>query len=236
MSRVEGHVHRDDGTRLGAFPYASRARDVYDWDMDQRRIVVLGASAGGLGPLREIIGALPSTFPAPVCVVQHTASMSPRLLDQILTRAGDLEAGWAEDGERLRAGRVHLAPHDRHLTVEPGVLRLGRGPKQHRFRPAIDPLFRSAAQVYGPGAIGVVLSGNLDDGVSGLRVIKQLGGIAIVQDPDEAQVASMPRTAVREVEIDYIVPAADIARLLIRLVAGPTDRPRRGKPAATPVG
>ena len=126
--------------------------DVFDWDMDHRRIVVIGASAGGIDPLREIIGALPATFPAPVCVVLHTATTSPGFLKEILDRAGDLDVGWAEEGERLRPSRVCLAPRDHHLIVEPGVLRLGHGPKEHRFRPAIDPLFRSAAQVYGPGA------------------------------------------------------------------------------------
>ena len=197
--------------------------------MDGRRLVVIGASAGGLDPLREILGALPETFAAPVCVVVHTAPTSPGVMNEILSRAGDLPVGWAEDGERLRPGRVYLAPRDHHLLVEPGVLRLGHGPREHRFRPAIDPLFRSAAQVYGPGAIGVVLSGHLDDGVSGLGVIKQLGGIAIVQDPDDAQVPSMPLAAVREVAVDHIVPAADIAPLLVRTIAEPPDQ----RPAAS---
>lgn len=196
--------------------------------MDHRRIVVIGASAGGIDPLREIIGALPATFAAPVCVVLHSATTSPSFLKEILQRAGDLEVGWAEEDERLRPGRVYLAPRDRHLIVEPGLLRLGHGPKEHHFRPAIDPLFRSAAQVYGPGAVGVVLSGHLDDGVSGLAVIKQLGGIAIVQDPDDAQCPSMPRTAVRDVDVDHVVPAVDIAQELLRAIAETPDRHRAG--------
>ena len=187
--------------------------------MDRGRIVVMGASAGGLDPLREIVGALPRTFAAPVCVVMHTSAKSPGFLNHILARAGDVPVGWAEDCDPLRPGRVYLAPHDRHLLVEPGVLRLGHGPKEHHFRPAVDPLFRSAARVYGPGAIGVVLSGNLDDGVSGLQVIKQLGGVAIAQDPDDAQAPSMPLAATRDVEVDHILPAAGIAAVLVRLVA-----------------
>lgn len=184
-----------------------------------RRIVAIGASAGGLDPLREIVGALPGTFAAPVCVVMHIGAKSPGFLAHILAQAGDLAVGWAEDGEPLRPGCVYVAPRDHHLLVEPGVLRLGRGPKEHLFRPAVDPLFRSAAQAYGPGAIGIVLSGNLDDGVSGLKVIKQLGGIAIAQDPDEALAPSMPEAAVGDVEVDHVLPAAGIAALLVRLIA-----------------
>ncbi len=201
--------------------------------MDHRRIVVIGASAGGIDPLREIVGALPASFGAPVCVVLHSSTTSPGFLDEILARASGLEVGWAEDGERLRPGRVYLAPRDHHLLVEPGVLRLGHGPKEHRFRPAIDPLFRSAAQVYGPGAIGIVLSGSLDDGVSGLGVIKQLGGTAIVQDPDDAAVTSMPVTAIRDVDIDHVAPAAGIAPLLVRTIAEPPDQDRAGQPSPT---
>jgi two-component system chemotaxis response regulator CheB len=209
-----------------------------DWDMDQRRIVVIGASAGGLGPLRDIIGALPATFAAPVCVVLHASSTSPGFLNQILARAGDLPAGWAEDGLRLQPGRVYLAPRDHHLLVEPGVLRLGRGPKEHRFRPAVDPLFRSAAQVYGPGAVGVILSGQLNDGSSGLRVIKRLGGTAIVQDPNDAVFPSMPAGALRSVGAgaDYVVPAAEIAPLLVRVTAeAPDQRPVEEPTAANAI-
>jgi two-component system chemotaxis response regulator CheB len=189
--------------------------------MDSRRIVVIGASSGGLDPLREIIGALPARFPAPVCVVLHTSSASPGLLTDILAGAGGPDVMWAADGERIRPGRVYVAPHDHHLIVEPGILRLGRGPKEHRFRPAVDPLFRSAAQVYGPGAIGIILSGQLTDGVAGLAVIKQLGGVAVVQQPDEAAFPSMPSVALRDVEVDYVLPAAEMADLLVRVTARP---------------
>lgn len=192
--------------------------------MDHRRIVVIGASSGGLDPLREIVAGLPSTFAAPVCIVQHASPSSPGFLDNILRKAGELEVGWAEDGERLRAGRIYLAPRDHHLLLEPGTVRLGHGPRENRFRPAIDPLFRSAAQVYGPGTVGVVLSGNMDDGVSGLVVIKQLGGVAIVQDPDDALFPSMPLSALSKVGIDHVVPASEIAPLLGRVIAEPPDR------------
>src|SRR5687767_3732333 len=150
------------------------------------RIVVIGASAGGVDALRAIVAALPADFPAPICVVVHTSPQSPSILDQILDRAGPLTAAAACNGERIRPGRIYVAPPDCHLVIEPGVLRVTRGPKENRFRPAVDPLFRSAAQVYGPAATGVVLTGNLDDGTAGLWAIKQLGGISIVQDPADA--------------------------------------------------
>ena len=137
--------------------------------MRAQRIVVIGASSGGIEALRELIGGLKADFPAPICVVLHTSPQSPGLLSKILADAGDLPAETASTGMRLRMGHIYVAPPDHHLLIEPGVLCLGRGPKENRFRPAIDPLFRSAAQVYGPGAVGVILSGNLDDGSSGCR-------------------------------------------------------------------
>jgi len=121
------------------------------------------------------------------------------------------------DGERIRQGRIYVAPPDRHLIIEPGVVRVTRGPRENRFRPAIDPLFRSAAQVYGPRVIGVILTGGLDDGVAGLWAVKQLGGTAIVQDPDEALFDSMPRNALQFVRADYRLPIVEVAPRLVEL-------------------
>jgi len=129
----------------------------------------------------------------------------------------------------LKAGHIYVAPSDHHLLIEPGRLRLGRGPKENRFRPAIDPLFRSAAQVYGPAVVGVVLSGNLDDGSAGLRTIKQLGGLAIVQDPHDALFPAMPANALRHVAADYVVPLADMARILHEAASRPVG-PFRDEP------
>lgn len=129
-----------------------------------------------------------------------------RIVPGILTRAGKLTAMHPRDKQPLAPGRIYVAPPDRHLLVEPGCVRVSRGPKENRFRPAIDLLFRSAAQVFGPAAIGVVLTGNLDDGVSGLWTIKQLGGTAVVQDQRDAQFPSMPAQAARHVAVDYSVP------------------------------
>ena len=157
----------------------------------------------------------------------HTSPESPGILDDILSRAGPLPAVMARNGERLRDGVIYVAPPDRHLLIEPGTVRVTKGPKEHRFRPAVDPLFRSAAQVYGPAVIGVVLTGNLDDGTAGLWAIKQLGGTAIVQDPDDAECPSMPTHALAHVDVDYIVPLAELAPLLGQLTSRPPVE-RRG--------
>src|SRR3954447_1871614 len=187
--------------------------------MRSKHIVVIGASAGGLEALRAIVGALDPDFAAPICVVLHTSPQSPGLLDGILTRPGKLAALNAINGERLRPGHIYVAPPDFHLVVEPGILRVTKGPRENRFRPAIDPLFRSAAQVYGPGAIGVVLTGSLDDGTAGLWTIKQLGGCAIVQDPSDALFPGMPENALTHVDVDYVVPLAELAPLLMSLTS-----------------
>jgi two-component system chemotaxis response regulator CheB len=192
--------------------------------MIARRIVVIGASAGGIDVLRTLIANTPDTIPAAICVVLHTSPESPGLLPQILGRTARLRVATAFDRQRLEAGRVYLAPPDRHLLVEPGRLRVTKGPREHSFRPAIDPLFRSAAQVYGPAAIGVILTGNLDDGVAGLWTIKKLGGTAIVQDPAEALHPSMPSHAVNHVAVDYVVPASEIPSLLASVTTGDTQK------------
>jgi two-component system chemotaxis response regulator CheB len=194
-----------------------------------QRIIVVGASAGGIEALRQLAAGLTADLAAPVCVVLHSAPQSPGVLDTILSRAGPLPAVAAVSGRRLQPGRIYVAPPDRHLLVEPGVVRLTRGPRENRFRPAIDPLFRSAAQVYGPGTIGVILSGNLDDGTAGLWAVKQLGGSTIVQHPDDALFPSMPLSAIANVRVDHIVPVDRIGELLLQLTSDPT-----GAPAAAP--
>lgn len=190
-----------------------------------KQLVVIGASAGGIETLRDLVRALPAAFPAPIAVVMHTSPQSPGLLHEILDRAGPLPAVNAENGMRLEPGRIYVAPPDYHLLVEPGRLRVTKGPRENRFRPAIDPLFRSAAQVYGPGAVGVILSGNLDDGTTGLWTIKQLGGIAIVQDPADALFPSMPAHAQHHVNVDHVVPLAQLAPLLVRVTARDVEPP-----------
>ena len=198
--------------------------------MSVERIVVIGASAGGIAAIRTIVADLPATFPVPICVVVHMSPDSPGILDQILDRAGELPATAARNGERIRSGHIYVAPPDSHLVLEPGVLRLTKGPKENRFRPAIDPLFRSAAQVYGPAATGVVLTGHLDDGTAGLWAIRQLGGISIVQDPADALFPSMPRSAIAHMAPDYVVPLSHVAPLLIALNERPVEERVMGAP------
>jgi two-component system chemotaxis response regulator CheB len=193
-------------------------------------IVVVGTSGGGIEALRTLVSGLPADFQPPICVVLHTSPQAPGILADILNRAGPLNATNAVNGERLQPGRIYVAPPDYHLIVEPGKVRVTKGPRENRFRPAIDPLFRSAAQVHGPAAIGVLLTGSLDDGTAGLWAIKQLSGTAIVQDPADALFSSMPQNAINHVQVDHIVPLARIAPLLVELASSPVEEPRAPVP------
>lgn len=195
--------------------------------MEAKRLVAIGGSSGGLEAVRVIASGLPRDFPAAICVVLHMAADPPGMLEAILSRAGALPAIRAATGMRIEAGHMYVAPPDHHLLVEPGTLRLTRGPRENRFRPAIDPLFRSAAQVYGPATIGVVLTGSLDDGTAGLWAIKRLGGLAIVQDPADALFPSMPQSALQHVDVDMSAALVDIAPLLVRATAVPSARRER---------
>ena len=200
--------------------------------MQFRHLVVIGASAGGIEALRDLLSRLPAEFPAAIAVAIHTSPQSPGIIHEILDRAGPLTAMSPRGGERLAAGRIYVAPPDFHLLIEPGRIRISKGPKENRFRPAIDPLFRSAAQVFGPAVIGVVLTGNLDDGTAGLWAVKQLGGTAIVQDPADALFPSMPESALAHVNVDHVVPLSQLAGLLVRLTAeGIGETPRADVPA-----
>jgi two-component system chemotaxis response regulator CheB len=184
----------------------------------RRDLVVIGASAGGIDAIRAIVAGLGRDFPAAICAVIHTAAESPGVLDKIIAAVGTLKAVTVRTTERIRPGTVYVSPPDHHLIVEPSVARATRGPRENRFRPAVDPLFRSAAQTYGPRAIGVILTGGLDDGTAGLWAIKQLGGVAIVQDPANALAASMPQNALAHVDVDHCLPLERIAPLLRSLV------------------
>ena len=187
----------------------------------RRSIVVVGASTGGIEALEMLVGGLPEDFAGSILVVVHLAADSPGILPDMLTRAGKLPAVQAHDGDAILPGHIYVAPPDRHLLLERGHVRLTRGPKENRFRPAIDPLFRSAAYAYGPEVIGIVLSGALDDGTAGLWAIKERGGLAVVQEPNEAINPSMPLNALKYVRVDYRLPVAEIAQVLTRLVGEP---------------
>jgi two-component system chemotaxis response regulator CheB len=179
------------------------------------KIVVIGASAGGIEALNELVRGLRSDFAAPILLVLHIPADSPSLLAKILARAGTVKTKTAEDGERAENGTLYVAPPDRHLLVEAdGTLRTPRGPRENRHRPSVDPLFRSAALGYGPHAIGVILSGTLDDGTAGLLAIQRRGGITIVQDPQDAAYPGMPMSAIANVDVDHVMPMRDIAAQL----------------------
>ncbi|HSL27723.1 MAG TPA: chemotaxis protein CheB [Anaerolineales bacterium] len=179
--------------------------------------ITIGASAGGLEPLRDVVSQLPVDFPAPVFVVMHLPANHRSYLPEILSKTGPLPALHPKDNSKLEAGVIYVAPPDHHLLIDNSFIAVNRGPKENGFRPSVDALFRSAAYSYGSGAIGVVLSGALHDGASGLWSIKRLGGIAIVQEPYEAEYPSMPRSALEYVDADYRVRSQEIGPLLTHL-------------------
>jgi two-component system chemotaxis response regulator CheB len=185
-------------------------------------LVVIGASAGGVGSLQRLVEHIPAEFPAAILVALHLPDGIRSMLPHILARAGNLPAFHPANGEAILPGRIYVAPAGFHLTVQDAHMVVTRGAREHGHRPAIDPLFRSAALAYGPRVIGVILSGLLDDGTVGLREIKRAGGLAIVQDPRDTEWPSMPQSALNHVEVDYSVPAAQIGTLLAQLV---TARP-----------
>jgi two-component system chemotaxis response regulator CheB len=191
-------------------------------------VVVIGASAGGVNALLEITKALQPGFPAPLCLVQHVGS-HPSILPELLGYQRGNRAVHAVDGERLAPGTLYIAPPDRHLLLDGARLRLTRGPKENHARPAIDPLFRTAAHSWGSNLIGVILTGQMDDGAAGLKAVKDCGGVAIVQDPATALEPEMPASARASVEVDHCVPLEEIAPLLQRLVGAP-PRPQRLPP------
>jgi two-component system chemotaxis response regulator CheB len=189
--------------------------------MPGRDIIVVGASAGGVEALATLARHLPGNLPAAVFVVLHVPPHGTSVLPKIISRAGPLPATHAWDGEPIRPGRIYVAPPDRHLLLKTGHVRVARGPTENSHRPAIDPLFRTAARRYGRRVIGVVLSGLLDDGTAGLLAIKERGGLAVVQHPDDALFPSMPRSAMDNLAVDHAVPVADLGALLVRLTKEP---------------
>lgn len=186
--------------------------------MQRRNIVVVGASSGGVDALKELAAALPRDLRAAVFVVLHVAPYSLGILPEILERAGPLPASNARDWERIEPGRIYVAPPDHHMTVErSGYVRVTRGPRENRFRPAVDALFRSAAHAFGPRVVGVVMTGWLDDGTAGLWAVRERGGATVVQHPEDSVAPAMPLNAVRHVEVEHVVPLKEIAPLLVRL-------------------
>jgi two-component system, chemotaxis family, protein-glutamate methylesterase/glutaminase len=201
------HVRSMEGTNL------------VDGTGGRRDVVVIGASAGGVQALQKLVGGLPKDFPAAIFIVLHVWAGAKTYLAEILQRAGQLPAVEAENGMAIERGRIYTAPSDAHLLLELGRISVVRGPKENRARPAINPLFRSAASTYLNRVIGIILSGTLDDGAAGLWAIKQCGGVAVVQS--DAEFTEMPRTAAENVEVDYQLPLSEIAGCLNRVVHEP---------------
>jgi two-component system chemotaxis response regulator CheB len=200
--------------------------------MPAHDLIVLGASAGGVEAVSALVASLPLDLPAAVCVVVHLRPDANSHLAEVLARVTPLPVVAARNGMPLRCGTIHVAVPDMHLLVDRnddlGVFRLVRGPRENRNRPAVDPLFRSAALAYGPRVIGVVLSGALDDGTAGLWTVKDRGGIALVQEPDDAAVPSMPSNAIAEVDVDHVGTAPALGTLLGRLAREPVASPVTG--------
>lgn len=188
-------------------------------EKENKDIIVIGASAGGVSVLQDLVKSLPEGFPASIFIVMHTPPYSPSKLPVILSRAGQLEAVHPEINETIKPGKIYVAPPDHHMLLEEGRVVVRKGPKENRFRPSIDALFRSAAYVYGSRVIGIVLTGALDDGTSGMWMIKRLGGLTLCQDPEEAVFPEMPSSVKEYVEIDYSVKVTGMGALLTRLVS-----------------
>ena len=202
-------------------------------------IIVIGASAGGFDAIQKLVGTLPADLPAAVFVTLHIYERSEGILPELLRRAGPLPAAHPVDGEPILAGRIYVAPPDLHLVLAPGRIQLSHGPKENMQRPCINVMFRSAAAAYGERVTGVLLTGLLDDGAAGLWEIQQHHGATMVQDPEEATFRSMPDSAIRGLNVQYIVRLEEMGPLLARLSVTDHDHSIPGEtihPIETPSG
>ncbi|HUP83227.1 MAG TPA: chemotaxis protein CheB [Candidatus Limnocylindria bacterium] len=177
-------------------------------------LVVLGGSAGAIQALGELLAQLPPDYEAATLVVVHVPPNHPSRLPEVLARQTGLDVAHARDGERITPGTVRIAPPDRHLVVSDGVMRLSRGPRENRHRPSIDVLFRSAATWYGAGLTAGLLSGGPGDGIAGLSLVREAGGLTLIQDPAQALLPPLPERALEEVGADHVASAAELGRLL----------------------
>lgn len=201
--------------------------------MVRRNLVVVGASAGGVEALQQLLGGLPEDLPAAVLVVLHMPSDGASALPAILSRGSALPVRSAGHGDELLPGTVSVAVPDHHLLVVDGRMALSRGPRENGYRPAVDVLFRSAARAAGQRLVAVVLSGALDDGAAGMIAVRQRGGVGVAQDPADALYPSMPLHAIEVGGADHVVPVAEIGKLLVRLLAD--DLPDEDPSGPTPL-
>ena len=197
--------------------------------LPRRDIVVIGASAGGVEALRALVGMLPHDLAASIFIVVHVAPWSPSKLPQILNYNGNLPAVHPTSGQAVEPGRIFIAPPDYHMILEKDRIKLWRGPKENMHRPAVNPLFRSAAVNYKKRVVGIILSGTMDEGTAGLWWVKEFGGLAVVQDPREAKFPDMPQNAMKHVAVDHMLDLEGIAILLKEVTAdGSPVRKMRG--------
>ncbi|HEX6457767.1 MAG TPA: chemotaxis protein CheB [Thermoleophilaceae bacterium] len=189
----------------------------------QRELVAIGASAGGVEALRELVAELPLELPAALVVVMHLLPTGTSMLPAILARSGKLPATAGQHGEQLERGHIYVAPPDHHLLVVDGRAQLSHGPRENGHRPAIDPLFRSVARAYGERAIGIVLSGTLDDGAAGLWMLRERGGATIAQDPADALYGGMPQSAINNGAATHVARIAEIPDLICNLIDTPVE-------------
>jgi len=186
----------------------------------RRDIIVVGASAGGIEAITQVTSALPADFPAAMLVVVHLPPWHESDLARIIDNRSNIPARQASGGEPIEPGNIYVAAPDQHMLVEHDRIQLWRGPRENRSRPAINPLFRSAAVAYGPRVAGVILTGVLDDGSAGLWWVKHFGGAAVVQDPADAQFPDMPHNALKYVTADHVVRLSAMGPLLVCLADG----------------
>ena len=186
--------------------------------MEPRDVIVVGGSAGSLGPLRGLVGDLPADLPGSVGVTVHIGEQVRSVLPEILSRSGPLRADHARQDEALRPARIYVAPPGRHLLMPGGIVDLSNGPRMNRTRPAVDAMFGSAARWAGDRVVAVVLSGGLDDGAVGAALVAQAGGLVVVQDPDEAEYPSMPRAALAAVPGAVSVPTTKLGEVVAGMI------------------
>ncbi|MCR8915043.1 chemotaxis protein CheB [Marinobacter panjinensis] len=181
--------------------------------------IVIGASAGGMAALKDLVAQFPKDFPAPVFIVNHMgAHTSGETLVRVLNESGNLTCVHGQDNQTFKSGTIYLAPSDQHMLIVKGKILITKGARENRSRPAIDPLFRSAAVAYGNRVIGIILTGYLDDGTSGMMAIKRCGGVCIAQDPEDASYPDMPQSVIANVGADYCLPISGMGALLSELV------------------
>jgi two-component system, chemotaxis family, protein-glutamate methylesterase/glutaminase len=187
-----------------------------------RNVIVIGASAGGFAPVRQMISQLPGTIDAAVFVVLHMSRNSNALtIARLWQKRTELICNVPSSGDKILKGHIYIAPANHHMLISDGSITINDGPSENKYRPSIDVLFRSAAVHFGTRVIGIIVSGVLDDGTSGMWAIKKCGGICIVQDPDEAEFRDMPQNVINKIDVDYKSDINEISYVISDILSKP---------------